>query len=390
MLVETVGAEGNVFKWLKLISFRDSRGWVLHLTSPAAAAWKAMEEGIPPFPVRDSAPRNLENALRLDHFFSGTTAEKLAATNRLLSEGCSTALLRAVRPDEKPYSDGLLPKNPLAKAQPLDHVLHGSSSKTQTQFISFSEDPTVPLLWALPYGRVVVVSSVLADALKGDSMFIRQSQLKMLPDPEAREFVERSGEALANGPVPAGSVDELSVFFAAHLAEPALIFPSSAARDVFPANIMELNSLEVAAEGPSLHCDMSAALLSVASPAAHFVILRMQRNSLPYKRENGGALDMGQLIELGRAQLRAALEAFTAERESAGLAPLPLAYYEADVAFAQPRLATDLIPSRGLLQRLPFVLARVPERREDWPAFGEQLHGFYKFKKGAHKAPLLI
>ena len=104
----------------------------------------------------------------------------MKANNQALNRGRSISYLRAVRQDEEPEKMGLHPKNALAHSQPSEHVTHGSKPSTASQFTSLSEDPTVPLLWALPYGKVVVVAPVLASALHlrhGGGMFITNAQL---------------------------------------------------------------------------------------------------------------------------------------------------------------------------------------------------------------------
>jgi hypothetical protein len=62
----------------------------------------------------------------------------------------------------------------------------------------------------------------------------------------------------------------------------------------------------------------------------------------------------------------------------------PVAFYEADVEYAQPRrAATDRIPVNGQLQGLPFVLLRLPEgARAEWGASRAALVRLHQLKKG--------
>ena len=394
----------GAFVRYKFISFREHRGWVLRLAEPQA--WEAMQDDVPPVPVRATAPRNLERAERSSHALPAprgpmTPQGAVEATNALLNAGLEGAFLRAVRANEAPGALGLHPKDAAARAHVAEHVTHGSKPTLASQYTSMSEDPSVPLLWALPYGRVVVVAPELARALAGgrhdtlSDMFITNEQLlralKEGPgqaEERALIYAQRSKEALAAGPVPADAVDELQWHFV-RLRQPTAVHPAAARAD-FPATVKELALLKeaiAAASGPTLPADMGASLLALAhAPTASFVVLRMSRNSLRGgsgggSSSAGGAQALEDAVAQGRAQLRAAVEAYAAK----GWAERwPVAYYEADVAFAQPRRATDKIPAEGQLAGLPFVLLRVPEGSggAEHEAFKGALAGLHALKKG--------
>ena len=413
----------GAFVRYKFISFREHRGWLLRLAEPQA--WLAMQDDVPPVPLRPTAPRNLERAERSSHALPAargpmTPGAAVEATNALLNDGLQGAYLRAVRANEAAGALGLHPKNAAARAAVAEHVTHGSKPAAASQYTSLSEDPSVPLLWALPYGRVVVIAPALARALAGgrppsaSDMFITNEGLQRALQGEgqgqrearALAYAQRSKEALAVGAVAADAVDELQTHFV-RLRAPAAVHPPAACAD-FPATVHELAQLAETAVAPRrlpadagapplLPADMGASLLALAdAPGPSFVVLRMSRNSLPAPGGGGAgggtagtggaggalalALALEEAIAQGRAQLRAAVEAYARE----GWAERwPVAYYEADVEYAQPRRATDRIPVHGQLQGLPFLLLRLPEGAgAEWGAFREALVRLHQLKKG--------
>ena len=401
----------GAFVRYKFISFRDSRGWVLRLAEPQA--WVAMEHDVPPEPLRATAPRNLERAERSSHALPAapgcmTPQAAVKATNALLQAGLESAYLRAVRANEAAGALGLHPKNAAARAHVAEHVTHGSKPTQSSQYTSLSEDPSVPLLWALPFGRVVVVAPALAKALAGGSphaaegdMFISNERLLQVlqegggqQEERALAYAQRSREALAVGSVAADAVDELLTHFR-RLRQPVAVHPAESSAD-FPATVHDLARLQEAASDLPLPADMGASLLAFASQARpSYVVMRMSRNSLPGcssagagSGSSGGSSSSSALaqalegtIAQGRKQLLDAVDAYVRE----GLAARwPVAYYEADVAFLQPRVATDRIPAQGELEGLPFLLLRVPEEAGEWEAFAEgALRRLHSLKKGA-------
>jgi len=332
-----------------------------------------------------------------------TVEAAVDSNNDMLNAGLSAATFRSLRADEEPTSLGLHPKDALASALPTDHVTHGSKPNTATQFISLSEDPSVPLLWALPWGRVCVVAPEVARALsvvkqgEGGEKIISNEQLLGQLEPASKQFLyaERSREALAAGSIPADATDLLSWHFSpvegtlgGGIPPPVVYPPETCA--FFPTTLSDLHQLCETKNGPMLPADMGATLLSVAPKGfenrdlpADFVLVRMSRNSLPLKNESdGSALSMDELFALGREQL---LLAFELTKDSSAkpkslMHLAPMAFFEADIEYSQPRRVTDLIPVIGVLKRVPFILVRIPLKGEKGDLEGT-LRLLYKFKK---------
>jgi len=334
-----------------------------------------------------------------------TVEAAVDSNNDMPNAGLSAATFRSLRADEEPTSLGLHPKDALASALPTDHVTHGSKRDTATQFISLSEDPSVPMLWALPWGRVCLVAPEVARALSvvkkgvvGES-FISNGQLLGQLDPTSKQFLyaERSREALAAGPIPADATDLLSWHFSpvegslvGGIPPPVVSPPETCA--FFPTTLSDLYQLCETKNGPMhfIHADMGATLLSVAPKGfenrdlpADFVLVRMSRNSLPLKNESdGSALSMDELFALGRAQLHRAFELTkdSSAKPKSLMHLAPMAFFEADIEYSQPRRVTDLIPVRGVLKNVPFILVRVPLKGEKDDLEGT-LKLLYEFKK---------
>ena len=57
-----------------------------------------------------------------------------------------------------------------------------------------------------------------------------------------------------------------------------------------------------------------------------------------------------------------------------------MAFFEADIEYSQPRRVTDLIPVSGVLNRVPFILVRIPLKGEKGD-LEDTLKLLYKFKK---------
>lgn len=372
----------GVFERYKFISFRDTRGWVLRLADPSL--WAAVKSSIPPSPPPPpTPPRNLERAENVSHALparpGGMTVETaIDSSNGLLNAGLSTPLFRSLRLDED-ISLGLHPKNAMACAHPSEHVTHGSKPTTTTQFTSLSEDPSVPMLWAWPWGRVCVIAPVLARSLsvksgKDTDIFIpNEKLLEMLAaDSKQYHFADRSHEALASTPISADATDVLSWHFAPvddapGGFKPPIVSPPNAAPS-FPRSLSDLFELSETVRGPSLSTDMGATLLSITPKGydakdyypADFVVVRMSRNSLPSHNASGSVLGVDEVIALGRAQL---FEAFELTRASSSSLS-PMSYYEADIAYSQPRRVTNAIPVNGVLKRVPFILVKVPPKED--------------------------
>jgi hypothetical protein len=243
---------------------------------------------------------------------------------------------------------------------------------------------------------VVVIAPELARVLSGNGndngIFIRNQELleaiaerKEVQSAKALEYAKRSSEALANTAIPADAVDELEWQFSPGL---HIEFAPSATSEeccLFPRSIKELADLSVTSRAspalPNIHVDWAATLLTASpnNPNAHFVVLRMSRNSLPQYGADGNRLQMEEAISLGRSQMRAAFE----KAITSGLPADSMAYYEADIVFFQPRRATDRIPSVGVLKGLPFILVRIPETSPNSLSVKDVVESVYLFKKGS-------
>lgn len=276
-----------------------------------------------------------------------------------------------------------MPKDGASPAGPTNHVRHGSKPDTATAYVSASEDPSVALLSALPFGRVAAISPSLAEVEGGGSARVPHAVVEGgLPpsDDASRQFAVRSAETLFRGAVPKGATEVLRTRLDAL---PVIDVPDGhAGGRAFPATLAELAALAVTTApmplGASGGADRSVGALSRRGPhgAPDFVFLRMSRNALPPAAApipDGGADGPGAsdgapvsaadfvarvepMIAHGRAQVAAAVAAF----RTAHPAGPAVAYFEADVAVLQERVVCAALPRWCVLPRVPFVLLRVP------------------------------
>jgi hypothetical protein len=257
--------------------------------------------------------------------------------------------------------------------------------------------PQVPLLWSLPYGKIAVISTSIAEKLSPVVSISHASLLEKIDaghEERARKYADRSAEALLRGSVPPPAVTVLRTRFSAlHVSR---VFPREAT-STFPATVHELAAMEacesfsdvpeslvLALKGNS---DWGVTLLrpTASSPAdassQAYVVVRMSRNSLSTNSENNDfRLRLEDLLEEGRGQLQRAAEMYSTRHLSDG-APA-VAYYEADMVFKQQRVATALLPREGRVLRVPFLFLRAPKEADEVPPFMAALRELYTLKKG--------
>ena len=151
----------------KLVYYKDGRGFVLRLVDEAP--WDAMKAAIPPAP---STPehRHLEHSLEIlklppDH---PTAAERLHDLySKQMADG--RVMVRSSAPHEMIGGRGLVAadENPLSPMDPAAHVRNNSSAtRVPSPYISATEDLSVGLLWTLPFGKLTVISPLLAERLE--------------------------------------------------------------------------------------------------------------------------------------------------------------------------------------------------------------------------------
>jgi hypothetical protein len=236
----------------------------------------------------------------------------------------------------------------------------------------------VALLWALPYGRVVLVSQTLAVAL--GARFLTHSEVidtiaadNMHCEEEreaARAFATRAREALIDGSVASPAAEQLcariSDVSGPRFASTAAAASAAVGEVAFPSEPSDFRDL-VAMELPPFYIspDCSACVLAGrdAPVVPKFILVRMSRDAIEVASPPQPVAPPVSPVEIAR-QMQASLDAALA----AGRAQLwrayvtassgtpNIAYYEMDMSLRQERVVSTSLPSS--LSRVPVLLVR--------------------------------
>jgi hypothetical protein len=242
-------------------------------------------------------------------------------------------------------------------------VCHGSSkSRAGTRFVSGTSDASMALLWALPFGRVVVVAPALAD-LVGARVLSHEELLAAIASEvthgdadrdRAALYASRACEALVEGSVGSPAVEPVrSRVVGVHGPR---FTTAQDQPDFFPAEAHEFRQLAVMQEPPvSLPPDSGCSVLAHSADPSRpaYILVRMSRNSIDV-RGSAAPQRMQAALEAGRAQLWGAL--LELHRSGAISEGAAAAYYELDVRLSQERVVSTSVPDR--VERLPVLLVR--------------------------------
>jgi hypothetical protein len=262
---------------------------------------------------------------------------------------------RSLRPDETAASvNGLLPKDGTKNAPAHHHVRNGSSSGTATQFISASMDPTIALLWAIPFQHVAVIHLGIAKRLGVENADM--DALKKEMDDTAVAYAERSREILFKDSVPSPAFVVIeAVAIALSLSAPAsgVSIDASEFRHLRLWNKPSSNAFKADSGANYLsHRDDPGTRL--------YVCIKMQRNSI-VAAANERVQDRLQMesrfadvLNRGREQLRHAATQYAAGCSAD--AP-QFVYCEADFDIHQEPVYSPHLPD--VLRRLPFLLHKL-------------------------------
>jgi hypothetical protein len=330
----------------KMVYFKEGRGFVLRLVDEEA--WTSMAVDVPLAEV-EPQPRHLEDLTAL-----GRPVHEIRAE---VEQDRRRPLLRSMRADE---TGAIQPRDPASPVSALVHVLHGSSTnRASTRFVSGTSDSSVALLWALPFGRVVVVSPTLA-ALAGARVLSHEELLTGIASEVSHVEADRERAALyasrAREALIEGSVDSLAVeplrSRVASVHGPRFVSAHGQGAG-FPAEVHEFRQLAVMQEPPiSLPADSGCSVLAhIADPSQPaYILVRMSRNSINVPLDQEETQRMQAALEAGREQLWEAL------RGLPGDSGADAAYYELDIGLSQARVVSKHLPDR--VDRLPVLLVR--------------------------------
>jgi hypothetical protein len=340
----------------KMVYFKEGRGFVLRLADEEA--WTSMAVDVPPAEI-EPQPRHLEDLTAL-----GRPVHEIRAE---VEQDRRNHLLRSMRADE---TGAIQPRDSASPLSAIVHVLHGSSkNRASTRFVSGTSDSSLALLWALPFGRVVVVSPTLA-ALVGARVLSHEELLAAIASEvshgeadreRAALYASRACEALIEGSVGSPAVEPLRSRVAS-VHGPRFVSAHGQGAG-FPAEVHEFRQLAVMQEPPiSLPADSGCSVLAhIADPSRPaYILVRMSRNSINVPLDPAETRRMQAALEAGRVQLWEALRGLPSGRGA------DAAYYELDIGLSQERVVSTRVPD--CVDHLPVLLVRWGPRAQETAA----------------------
>ena len=358
--------EGDTRPPYKLVYYKFGRGFVLRPMDPAM-----LTKALLLIPEKPLAPavktfeKTVDNANLWKHLPNFDDKEPsykdiISISNEKLNAGLRSVALRSLRKGEETVA-GIHAKDPESNASPMEHVEHGSNPNTRTPYISFTADPGIALLWALPFGQVTLMSTQLAagvgtSILSNDNLLLQFREVKG----DAYVWAKRDKELLAHSHVPPLALEPLLVRMTQSRGPDFFDFKHKASATTVKF-LTNNNNIKVWDELKPVHADMIPTQLNHAnrnvvlltgedatvSGSPMFALIRIARNYLP----SDTSQSLHDAIQNGRTQLEKVRRTFYEEHPTTTAL---IVYYEFDFFLEQKRKVTEQLPS--VLERVPVLL----------------------------------